>query len=101
MNENALVNNIEIFSIINIMAKLYKLVELNNNNYIYYYEINNNKNIYKKYMLLKIYDFYHKYNKNGNYIQNIYIRNIKLNQYGKIFINNYYITPKEYFEIYV
>ena len=70
------------------MAKLYKLVESNNNNYIYYYEINNNKNIYKKYMLLQIYDFYQKYNKNGNYIQNIYIRNIKLNKYGLISIDN-------------
>ena len=35
-------------------------------------------------MLLQIYNFYQKYNKNNNHIQNIYIRNIKLNQYGLI-----------------
>ena len=52
-------------------------------------------------MLLQIYDFYQKYNKNNNHIQNIYIRNIKLNQYGKIFIHNYFISPKDYFVIYV
>ena len=84
------------------MAKLYKLVELNNNNYIYYYEINNNKNIYKKYMLLQIYDFYQKYNTNDNIIQNIYIRNIKLNKYGLISIdNNNYVNINHYFKYYV
>ena len=84
------------------MAKLYKLVESNNNNYIYYYEINNNKNIYKKYMLLQIYDFYQKYNKNNNHIQNMYKRNIKLNQYGLISIDNdNYVNLNHYFEFYV
>ena len=29
------------------MVSLYKLIESYTNNYIYYYEINNNKNIYK------------------------------------------------------
>ena len=82
------------------MTKLYKLIELNNNNYIYYYKTNNNN--YTRYMLLQIYDFYQKYNTNDNIIQNIYIRNIKLNKYGLICINNNnYVNLNHYFKYYV
>ena len=82
------------------MTKLYKLIELNNNDYIYYYKTNNNN--YTRYMLLQIYDFYQKYNTNDNIIQNIYIRNIKLNKYGLISIdNNNYVNINHYFKYYV
>ena len=53
-------------------------------------------------MLFQIYDFYQKYNTNDNIIQNIYIRNIKLNKYGLISIdNNNYVKLNHYFEYYV
>ena len=82
------------------MTKLYKLIELNNNDYIYYYKTNNNN--YTRYMLLQIYDFYQKYNTNDNIIQYIYIRNIKLNNYGLICINNNnFVNVNHYFKYYV
>ena len=83
------------------MIKLYKLIESYNNNYIYYYEITNKKNIYKKYMSSRIIDFYLKYNNNGNFINKEFVKIIELNQYGKIKIDNIYVTPNEYFDIYI
>ena len=80
------------------IVKLYKIIENDNNNYIYYYMINNTKNLYRKTMKLIIAEFYLKY-KN---IKVIYIRNIKVNYLGKILVDNkFYVSAFEYFDIYV
>ena len=80
------------------IVKLYKLIETDNNNYIYYYMINNTQNIYRKTMKLIILEFYAKY-KN---ITIKFIKNIKLNYLGKILVDDkFYVSPFEYFDIYV
>ena len=80
------------------IVKLYKIIENDSNNYIYYYMINNTQNIYRKTMKLIILEFHLKY-KN---IKVIYIRNIKVNYLGKILVDNkFYVSPFEYFDIYV
>ena len=46
--------------------------------------------------------FYNQYNINGNYIKSEYVKRLEINDMGKIRIDeDIYITPKEYFEIYV
>ena len=82
---------------------LYKLIESYTDNYIYYYIVKNNKkNMYIKNMKLQILKFYNQYNINGNYIKNEYVKRLEINDRGKIKIDeDIYITPKEYFEIYV
>ena len=56
------------------IVKLYKIIENDNNNYIYYYMINNTQNLYRKTMKLVILEFYNKY-KN---IEVIYVKILKL-----------------------
>ena len=80
------------------IVKLYKIIENDSNNYIHYYMINNTQNLYRKTMKLIIAEFYLKY-KN---IKVIYIRNIKVNYLGKILVDNkFYVSPFQYFDIYV
>ena len=84
------------------MIKLYKLVESYNNNYIYYYETSNKKNIYIKNIKLQLSEFYFKYNNNGNFINKEFVKIIELNQYGKIKIDDTkFVSPSEYFDIYI
>ena len=79
------------------IVKLYKIIENDNNNYIYYYMINNTQNLYRKTMKLVILEFYNKY-KN---IEVIYVKDIKVNYLGKILVDKFYVSPFQYFDIYV
>ena len=79
------------------IVKLYKIIENDNNNYIYYYMINNTQNLYRKTTKLVILEFYNKY-KN---IKITYIKNIKVNYLGQILVNNFYVSAFTYFDIYV
>ena len=82
---------------------LYKLIESYTDNYIYYYIVKNNKkNIYIKNMKLQILKFYNQYNINGNYIKSEYVKRLEINVRGKIRVDeDKYITPNEYFDIYI
>ena len=82
---------------------LYKLIESYTDNYIYYYIVKNNKkNIYIKNMKLQILKFYNQYNINGNYIKSEYVKRLEINDIGKIRVDeDKYITPNEYFDIYI
>ena len=82
---------------------LYKLIESYTDNYIYYYIVKNNKkNIYIKNMKLQILKFYNQYNINGNYIKSEYVKRLEINDRGKIRVDeDKYITPNEYFDIYI
>ena len=80
------------------IVKLYKIIENDGNNFIYYYTINNTQNIYRKSIELILAEFYEKY-KN---ITITFVKNIKLNYLGKILVNDkFYVFPFEYFDIYV
>ena len=76
---------------------LYKIIENDNNNYIYYYMINNTQNLYRKTTKLVILEFYNKY-KN---IEVIYVKDIKVSYLGKILVDKFYVSPFQYFDIYV
>ena len=52
-------------------------------------------------MKLQLSEFYLKYNNNGNFVNKEFIKIIELNQYGKIKMDNIYVTPNEYFDIYI
>ena len=79
------------------IVKLYKIIENDNNNYIYYYMINNTQNLYRKTTKLVILEFYNKY-KN---IEVIYVKDIKVSYLGKILVDKFYVSPFQYFDIYV
>ena len=79
------------------IVKLYKIIENDNNNYIYYYMINNTQNLYRKTMKLVILEFYNKYQN----IEVIYVKDIKVNYVGKILVDKFYVSPFQYFDIYV
>ena len=87
----------------NMHVDLYKLIESYTDNYIYYYIVKNNKkNIYIKNMKLQILKFYNQYNINGNYIKSEYVKRLEINDRGKIRVDeDKYITPNEYFDIYI
>ena len=72
-------------------------METKNNNYRYYYMTTNKHNLYLKRMKRMILNFYAKY-KN---ITITYIKNLKINYRGPISVDNFYVSPFVYFDIYV
>lgn len=52
-------------------------------------------------MKLSLCEFYLIYNHSGNYINHQFVKRIEINNYGKIEIDDKFITPKEHFDIYL
>ena len=46
-------------------------------------------------------EFCLKYNRNGNYLKQVNIKSLEINYDGKVLVDNYFISPFEYFNIYV
>ena len=61
-------------------------MESYNDNYIYIYFVTNQ------------HQFYFKYNRSGSHIQS---KKLKINNYGKIKVDDIYISPFQYFDIYI
>ena len=59
-------------------------MESYNDNYIYIYFVTNQ------------HQFYFKYNRSGSHIQS---KKLKINNYGKIKVDDIYISPIQYFDI--
>ena len=82
-------------------VNLYKIIESYTGNFIYIYIVKNKKNIYIKKMKLLLYEFYLKYNINDNFINHEFVKRLEINQYGKIKLGDIYVTPNQYFDIYI
>ena len=83
-------------------VNLYKITESYTGNFIYIYIVENEKNIYIKNPKLQLSEFYLKYNNiNGNFINHEFVKRIEINYYGKIKIDDKFISPNEYFDIYI
>ena len=46
-------------------------------------------------------EFCLKYNRNGNYLEQVNIKSLEINYAGKVLVGNCFISPFEYFNIYV
>ena len=84
-----------LISINNMFVNIYKIMESHNDNYIYIYIVTNQQNIYLRNMKIQLNQFYFKYNHSGYHIQSIFIKKVEINNYGKINIDDTYISPFE------
>lgn len=81
------------------IIKLHQITEMHNNDFVYFYLIKNKNNVYLKTMKKIICEFYLKYYHSGNFLKQVYIKNLEINYTGKISVNDYFVSPFEYFEI--